>query len=122
LIGYGWSTYPNNRAAWFGTVEQERADPHSLYYSLPMLFGWSGSLAFLILITSPIWFGLFKLHRSSLYDAETRRIGWTFVLVFILFMVNEYKQAFLISSNYFFIIMVWSGLAVSIQINGFREE
>ena len=122
LIGYGWSTYPNNRVAWFGTAKQQRADPHSLYYSLPMLFGWIGSLAFLILITSPIWFGLFKLHRSSLYDAETRRIGWIFVLVFILFMINEYKQAFLISANYFFLIMIWSGLAVSIQINGFREE
>ncbi len=122
LIGYGWSTHPYNRIAWFGTADQLRGDPHSLYYALPMLFGWIGSFAFLAIVMSPILIGLNRLIRKNFHDNDSKSLSWIFVLIFGLFMINEIKQGFIVSPNYFFIIMVWLGLAVSIQTFGFRSD
>jgi len=46
FIGYGWDNFTNNRFAWFGDKGFFRSDPHSLYYALPMLFGWICSAVF----------------------------------------------------------------------------
>lgn len=121
LVGYGWSTNRNNRIAWFGVDDFYRADPHSLYFALPMLFGWIGAGALLIIVASPIIFGLLGLLRRRYISGTERDISWIFLLISILFMINEIKQGF-ITENYFFIIMFWIGISVSVQRNGFRDD
>jgi len=121
LVGYGWSTTRYNRIAWFGTDDFFRDDPHSLYLSLPMLFGWIGAGAFLIIVVSPIIFGLHGILRRRYSNSNARSISWVFLLVSSLFMINEIKQGF-ITENYFLIIMFWIGIAVSIQRYGFRDD
>ena len=53
-VGYGLGVPSSNRWAWFGvntsSVDVKIADFHSLYLSLPMLYGWVGSCAFLLII------------------------------------------------------------------------
>lgn len=121
LVGYGWSTTRYNRIAWFGTDDFFRSDPHSLYLALPMLFGWIGAGAFLIIVVSPIIFGLHGILRRRYSNSNARSISWVFLLVSSLFMINEIKQGF-ITENYFLIIMFWIGIAVSIQRYGFRDD
>jgi len=54
--GYGYSIPRSNRWAWFGVDPAQRevriAGFHSLYLSLPMLYGWIGSLVFLAMIVA----------------------------------------------------------------------
>lgn len=121
LTGYGWSTNRYNRIAWFGTDDFYRADPHSLYLALPMLFGWIGAGALLIIVASPIIFGLLGLSRRRYLSSTARDISWIFLLVNVLFMINEIKQGF-ITENYFFIIMFWIGISLSIQRFGFKDD
>lgn len=122
LIGYGWSTYNYNRVAWFGTTEIIREDPHSLYYALPMLFGWIGSVAFLIIVVSPILASLRKKNTVIIRNKDDREISRIFILINLLFMINEVKQGFVVSPNYFFIIMFWTGIAFSVNRYGLLED
>lgn len=77
--------------------------------------------AFLIIVVSPIIFGLHGILRRRYSNSNARSISWVFLLVSSLFMINEIKQGF-ITENYFLIIMFWIGIAVSIQRYGFRDD
>ncbi|MDD2246999.1 MAG: hypothetical protein PHC39_08005 [Proteiniphilum sp.] len=122
LVGYGWSTYNYNRFAWFGSSDHRRQDLHSLYFTLPVHFGWLGSIAFLLIVASPTLSWLTRKRRriSSLQDIGS--LSNAFVIVNVLFMINQVKQGFVTSPNYFFIIMFWTGIAVSINTYGLSEN
>ncbi len=120
-VGYGWSTHRYNRIAWFGADDFYRADPHSLYYALPMLFGWLGTIAFLLMIMSPVFLGLSNLLKRRHTDSDQSKISWLYLLIMILFFINEIKQGF-ITNNYFMIMMFWIGIANSVQKYGFTDS
>lgn len=120
-IGHGWNNYSNNRVAWFGDTEQRRGDPHSLLYSLPMIFGWFGSAAFLFLIAYVI-FARAKNKRVQGQNYEvTRTVSVAMSLALAMLMINQYKQSFITAPNYFTLIMFWLGLTLSIKRNGIQN-
>lgn len=120
-IGHGWNNYSNNRVAWFGTTEQRRGDPHSLFYSLPMLFGWFGSAAFLLLIAYTI-LAKVKVGRNDNNNIElSRALSSSLSLAITMLMINQYKQSFITAPNYFTLIMIWLGFALTIKHNGIQH-
>ena len=122
LVGYGWGTVKENRIAWFGNEDILRSDPHSIYFSLPMLFGWPGSIAF-ILIFLLIIYRLFKLcfiHPKKLKEFILPCLGIAFLLLF--FLINEYKITALSSPHYFMIVWIWLGMGNSyiVKYSGYK--
>jgi len=120
MIGYGWSTNYYNRVAWFGSSQQLRATPHSLYLALPMLFGWLGSLAFLFLVFRPITTAITSAVKN--FDQENRHISITLAIINSAIIINQIKQEFVSEANYFFIMMVWLGISTSIIRYGLSDE
>ena len=115
MLGYGWGTNSSNRIAWFETDDFYRSDPHSIYYSLPPLFGWFGSLAFLLIFIFLIFRLFKKIYMSKYIDfLNILRFGFIFLLIF--FLINEYKITALSSPHYFMIIWIWLGMACSILL------
>jgi O-antigen ligase len=114
MIGYGWGDTDHNRFAWFGTSDFYRSDPHSLYFSLPMLFGWIGGAAFLLLMLSLI----LKLFAVTNKSSKTSHylffpaISFMFLIIFL--MINQYKASFLGYNHYTMIIVIMLGFANSI--------
>jgi hypothetical protein len=116
IIGYGWAPGSLNRYAWFegGGWNIQKYDFHNLYYSMPPVFGWIGTISFLgiiiiiirrLLMIIPIM----KKNKSYLLAPA---IGFLFFIVF--FLVAEYTTNVLTSSNFFMIIWIFLGLAYSI--------
>jgi hypothetical protein len=116
MIGYGWGTVKQNRRAWFGEKDIERSDPHSIYYSLPMLFGWVGSIAFILIFLIVIYrlFKLCFLQGKRLHEFILPSLGIAFLLLF--FLINEYKITALSAPHYFMIIWIWIGMGNSLVI------
>lgn len=120
IVGYGWGTIQENRLAWFGDKNFFRSDPHSIYYSLPMLFGWVGSIAFILMFLIVIFrlFRLCFLHAGKLREFLLPCFGLAFSLV--CFLINEYKITALSTPHYFMIIWIWLGLGNS-YVNKFTK-
>ena len=127
LIGYGYGTFDNNTLAWFGTLNTNIYDPHSMYMALPMTFGWIGAIAFLLIILSIY----FNLVRSLLSDQSRffppylkgamvgLAVGWALILI------NEYKVNVLAKINYHAIFWLWLGLTSALVRTAdicFREQ
>jgi hypothetical protein len=117
-VGFGHGIPNSNRWAWFG-VDTERqivrvADFHSLYLSLPMLYGWIGSLAFLgiIALTTFRLFGISLKYRSRKSVLVALAVG--FSLFFLIFLVDQYKISILRNLNYTMLFWIWLGLAGSV--------
>ena len=117
-IGYGWGTKESNRIAWFVNPTIVRADYHSLYLSLPMLYGWVGSIAFvLILLVLLIRMVILIFERKNEYFLMPS-IG--FFLLLCIFIINEYKISALRLSNYHMLVWIWLGFINSIWISSKR--
>jgi hypothetical protein len=120
FIGYGWDNYSNNRFAWFGAKDFFRGDPHSLYYALPMLFGWIGSAAFIffiIYIALLVPRKIYPLNESKLY---ARQLSYLFSLCIGLLMINNIKQGFICSATQFMFVMIILGITYSLKANSLK--
>lgn len=118
IIGYGFGVPESNKWAWWGfDVTKKHApanDFHSLYWELPMLYGWLGSFAFLGLI-------LLTLHRLVVATLKYRQ-KQSYLLVLSLgmsvmwgiFVIHEYKIGMLRNGNYQMIFWIWLGLSSSV--------
>lgn len=111
-IGYGYGVPDSNRIAWFGTKYTPwLSDLHSLYLSLPMVYGWFGSAAFLLIIIVTfirLTYVALKWRQSKNY-LVTLSVGLIFFWVF--FMTDQYKVSILRSPNYHMIFWIWLGLS-----------
>jgi hypothetical protein len=113
LIGYGFGTYKGNDFAWgLSGMDSDILDFHSLYLSIPMIYGLIGGPLYLLLIVY-IAFLLFKKY-CSLTDSPFKSILIGFALLFIFFLVNEMKTNSLRLYYYHFLIWILLGLALSI--------
>lgn len=116
-IGYGWGTLSSNRIAWFGDENFYRLDPHSLFLSLPMLFGWFGTIVFYLLIL----FTMYRLYK--IISKNNRTLDFIiipslgFFMLFIFFLTNEIKTTVLSQPHYFMIFWIWLGFANSVINN-----
>jgi len=110
IFGYGYGSPERNISAWFGHFVGY-SGLHSLYLSLPMIYGWTGAIAFILLILT-IMFRLLKIsivlsNNKTWYISAC--IG--FFLMFIILLANEYKISFLRNPNYHMVVWMWLGFA-----------
>lgn len=111
-IGYGWSVPDGNAYAWFGKKNWSWVgDLHSLYLSLPMLYGWFGSAAFLLLIIVALVqliYAVIKWRQRKNY-LITLSVGFVFFWIF--FLADQFKISILRNPNYHMIFWIWLGLS-----------
>lgn len=118
LIGYGSGTIDSNRWAWFGLdVSKSKLYPsdfHNLYLSLPMIYGWIGSLAFLsiIILTLIRLFSVTLQYRKEKSFLLVVSFGLT--VMWAVFIVHEYKISILRNANYQMLFWIWLGLSSSV--------
>lgn len=117
-VGYGYGIVRSNRWAWFGSDPEISkvglADYHSLYLSLPELYGWIGTLAFLAMIVIVAFrsFSVSLRYRNRKSFLAVLAVGFT--MFWIVFMANEYKISILRNPNYHMLFWIWLGLCNSI--------
>lgn len=117
-IGNGYGVQRSNLWAWFGADPGIRkvgiADFHSLYLSLPMIYGWIGSLAFLsmIVITAFRLFGVSLRYRNRKSFLIVLAVGFT--MFWGIFLIDQYKISILRNPNYQMLFWIWLGLANSV--------
>lgn len=115
IIGFGHGVPRSNIWAWAGTdpgrTREVFADYHSLYLSLPMLYGWGGSAAFLALV-------LLTFGRTVSAAIRYRRVKSPLVvlvtglsLFWFVFLIDQYKISVLRTPGY--VMMFWIWLALS---------
>lgn len=115
IIGFGHGVFQSNRWAWFGgdfeRLKYAAADYHNLYVSLPMLYGWAGSVAFLLLIivtATRVVLAVFRYHRKESYLT----VFLTGLAVFwFIFLADQYKISILRNSGYSMMFWIWLGLS-----------
>ncbi|NUN07806.1 MAG: O-antigen ligase family protein [Ignavibacteriaceae bacterium] len=114
FIGYGWGVPQSNKTAWFGDPNIKRADYHSLYLSLPMLYGWMGAVAFVMLILFLIY-GLYKrVNTFKIISSYKEVISVGLLLLLIAITINEYKISLLRINTYHMIFWIWIGFGYSL--------
>ena len=69
----------------------KRADYHSLYLSLPMIFGWFGTVSFIYIIYYMLKNNLALILRNSRQYNYIILVSMCFVLLIFIFVINEYK-------------------------------
>ena len=114
-VGYGYGVPRSNRWAWFGVDPEKKeavvSDFHSLYMSLPMVYGWIGSFAFLsmIVITATRLFRVSLKYRKRKSFLVVLAVGFT--MFWFIFLVDQYKISILRNTNYQMIFWIWLGLS-----------
>ena len=113
-VGYGYGVPRSNRWAWFGVDPKTHSimldDFHSLYLTLPELYGWIGALAFLsmVVVTG------FRAVTTSLRYRQRKSflipMSIGFAMMWGVFLTNEYKITVLRDPNYYMIFWIWLGL------------
>ncbi len=113
FVGYGWGIVESNRMAWFPNPDINFADFHNLYLSLPMIYGWLGSIAFVGMIVVT----LFRLIKVMIKNSEKENYLlipiFAFVMVLSFFSLNEIKISILRTAHYQMLFWIWLGLANS---------
>ncbi len=111
IIGYGYGTYESNAIAWYGSFDETFKDTHNLYFALPMIYGWTGAVAFILLFIITI-IKLFLLFiRKSNKTNYLRPFLLGLLIFWIIFLINEYKVNTIYLLNYHMIIWIWLGLS-----------
>lgn len=124
FLGYGYGTPESNITAWVGGLSADDIpeDFHNLYMSLPMIYGWSGAIAFLLLTIKTF----LQLLRISLKYKEKDNVFtpfcFGFALFWLLFLANEYKINILRTPCYTMLFWIWLGLAKAVIINFYNEQ
>ena len=115
IIGFGHGIYRSNLWAWLGadpkSFTNRLADFHQLYVSLPMLYGWMGSAAFLLLvliIASRVFITLLQ-HRRKRNILLVMLTG--FSMFWFVFLADQYKISILRNSGYTMMFWIWLGLS-----------
>lgn len=112
-IGYGWGLPESNRIAWFKDPETPRADYHSLYLSLIMIYGYIGSICYLLLFFITIS-RLFKVLKDKKFELYLRLTAVAFFLLMIFMLLNEYKISLLRMPHYHLLTWLWLGFSNSL--------
>jgi O-antigen ligase len=116
MVGHGYGTFDSNTIAWFGTLDTTIYDLHSLYFALPMIFGWLGAAAFILIVVSVFLRLLRTVWKSNnnqmpLY-LRAAMIGFT--IFWPLFLIDQYKVNVLAKINYQAIFWIWLGLSMAL--------
>lgn len=125
IFGFGSGTINSNQWAWFGFDTSKKksnlADFHNLYVSLPMIYGWIGSVAFVGIILSTF---ILMLKTTIKYRKEKSFLmvlSFGFTVLWGAFIVHEYKISILRNANYQMLFWIWLGLSSSL-VKTIRES
>ncbi len=125
ILGYGYGRSASNSNAWLGNIGalgMDIRDFHSLYLCIPMIYGWIGGIAYIVLII----YIILKILKLYLKEDNSPLKGFAlgFSFIFIFFLINEIKINSLRIYNYHFLIWILLGIAVSLSnsIRPFSEE
>ncbi len=115
FLGYGYGTWYGNRWAWLGVDPAKSSnvmsDYHSLYASLPMLYGWLGSITFV----SIVFLTLYRTVLSALRNLNTKGflivLNVGFCVFWCVFLIDQYKTSILRNANYHMLFWIWLGIS-----------
>jgi len=117
-LGFGYGVSRSNLWAWIGQdparLDSTIAGYHNLYLSLPMIYGWTGSLAFLLLIlitATRLVLTAWKYRREKTYLPV---IALGFSVFWMIFIIDQYKISVLRNPNYHMLFWIWLGLSNAI--------
>ena len=118
FIGYGYSNADFNRRAWLGEGYSEIAklDFHNTYFSLPQLFGWVGTFAYIALFLLTI-LRMHPILRNIRVQMDYRILALSFFMLFIVFLLTEYTITSLSSPFYLMMLFILLGLANALYYN-----
>lgn len=116
FIGYGFGRGFGNHWAWYGSPFEGQLDRitdfHSLYLSLPMIYGLIGGGAYLSIIVYIIIISFKRYSTSRNNPLRGIFIGFSFLFVF--FLIDQIKINSMRYYNYHFLIWIIMGFALSI--------
>lgn len=126
ILGYGFGRVASNKLAWFGYVTE--VDPnriiedfHSLYLSLPMIYGWVGGLAYLSIIVYIIVMMFLRYLRFK--DHPLGGVALGFAFMFLFFLLDQIKINSLRYYNYHLLIWILMAFALSfLRIRNAEDE
>ncbi|GAB6282658.1 MAG: hypothetical protein STSR0008_14040 [Ignavibacterium sp.] len=112
-LGYGWGTPEANAYAWFGksSIPNLGDDFHSLYLSLPMIYGWIGSIAFILLVFYIIFKLFIEIKKNKEIGNYILIFGVSLFFLLIFFLIDQFKISMLRIPNYQMLFWIWLGLA-----------
>jgi hypothetical protein len=118
MIGYGYANGSRNRRAWLGENHKniKKKDFHNLYYSLPQIFGWSGSVAYLLLFFVTM-FRLSIVARERKNSNIFRIFALSLLIYFIAHLITEYSITSLSSPHYLMMLFIIMGLSNALYHN-----
>lgn len=126
LVGYGFGRVDSNKIAWFGYAQESNAnaiieDFHSLYLSLPMIYGWIGGLSYLLMLVYIIILLFIKYFKERGAPFEGVTLGYAFVFLF--FLIDQIKINSLRYYNYHLLIWILMAFALSfLRIRNAEDE
>lgn len=117
LVGYGFGTLRANLWAWTGVDParvQTIADFHSLYFSLPFVYGWPGTLAFLWLIVLTAWRSWLAALKYARRKTFLVAAALGFAVFWFVFLVDQFKISALRIPTYHMLFWIWLGLTTAV--------
>lgn len=110
FFGSGLGPLESNKIAWWGYSENTPyVDFHNLYYSLPMIYGYTGSFAFLLIILRTIFLSI-KLRKKISKVFYLKPLLMIMPFFWILFFLDEWKISMLRNANYHMLVWIFLGL------------
>jgi len=119
FLGYGWDHTTLNRNAYFHglSITHDRADFHSLYYSIFPVFGWFGGLIFIYWILSSIRKSNKVSQRCGV--GYLNIVGKAFTALFITLLLSGYSSCLLTEPSFLFLLFILMGIANSVYYSAF---
>ncbi len=117
FVGYGYGPVPSNQQAWFGPYYRmiHQAGFHSLYLSLPMIYGWLGSISLLLIILYVIVKNIKAMTtQARLYSSWKKPLFNGLLFMWFIFIVDEYKISMLRDPYYHMLIFILLGINYSL--------
>lgn len=112
FFGHGIGPLESNLLAWWGySSNTPYVDFHNLYYTMPMLYGFSGMLFFFCLMFVVIFRSL-KSYTSSMSVAGS--IVSVMPLFWAIFLLDQWKISMLRNPNYHMIFWIFLGLNIAL--------
>jgi O-antigen ligase len=119
IVGYGHGTAESNQIAW-GIIATRAAGRystgghlHNLYLALPMMYGWSGALAY-VLLHLVVFFRLLGAVRRYPFSILSNIACLGFLMSLGFFLIDEVKSGNAVQSiNYPMIMWIWLGLGLA---------
>jgi hypothetical protein len=111
-LGYGYNLPENNSKS--SGVSDDIRDFHSLYLALPILYGWVGAGAYVLLVVGTalrIYSSYFHAKHMDHYLAP---VALAFAVLWGIFLIDQYKISATRNPSYFLLTWFWLGWTHSV--------